>query len=138
MAAEQPPLAAETLAGLLQETLGRNEIQAAHISGYSRFTRDLIDRLDGWVHDLAAPAMPPRLVRVANGTARLEFRQHVPQTVMIGKLVRAVSGIRGALVLADLGYVVECAALLRMVSDICIEVTAVGQVLHRGSEPPAP
>jgi hypothetical protein len=76
------------------------------------------------------------MVPEGNNFFRLEFRQHIPHTVMIGKSVRAVSGIRAALVLADLGYIAECAALLRMVSDFCIEVSAVGEALHRGGDVP--
>ncbi len=98
--------------------------------------RDLIEQFEHWVNELAAPLMPPRMVPEGDNLFRLEFRQHIPHAVMIGKSVRAVSGIRAALVLADLGYVAECAALLRIVSDFCIEVTAVGEALHRGGDLP--
>jgi hypothetical protein len=100
------------------------------------FARGLIALLDQWVNALAAPLMPPRIVSEGDDLIRLEFRQHIPHAVMIGKSVRAVSGLRAALVLADLGYVAECASLLRMVSDFCIEVTAVGEALNRGGELP--
>jgi hypothetical protein len=100
------------------------------------FARDLIDKLDGWVDKLAAPLMPPRMVVEAPDLIRLELREHIPHTVMIGKCVRAVSGIHAALALADRGYVVECAALLRMVSDFCAEITAIGEALHKGGELP--
>jgi len=99
--------------------------------------RSLIEQLDVWVNELAAPLMPPREVADEGGGIRLEFREHIPHTVMVGKSIRAVSGIRAALVLADLGYVAECAALLRMVSDFCTEVTAVGEALNRGGELPS-
>jgi hypothetical protein len=100
------------------------------------FARELIDRLDGWVNELAAPLMPPRVLQEGEDLLHLEFRQHIPQAVMIGKLVRAVGGLRGALVLADAGYVSECAALLRMVSDFCTEISAIGEALNRGGDPP--
>lgn len=100
------------------------------------FARELIERLDGWVNDLAAPLMPPRVVPEGRDRLRLEFRLHVPHAVMVGKLVRAVSGLRGALLLAEAGYVAECAALLRMVSDFCTEASAIGEALNRGGEPP--
>jgi hypothetical protein len=100
------------------------------------FKRELIEQLEGWVNDLAAPAMPLRMVAEGEDVVRLEFRQHIPHSVLIGKSVRAVSGLRAALVLADLGYVTECAALLRMVSDFCIEITAIGQALRSGGELP--
>jgi hypothetical protein len=101
------------------------------------FARRLIEQLDGWVNDLAAPLMPPRMVPEGDDLIRLEFRQHVPHAVMVGKSIRAVSGIRAALALADLGFVAECAALLRMVSDFCTEITSVGEALNRGGELPA-
>jgi hypothetical protein len=104
--------------------------------GKVSFARGLIEQLDGWVNDLAAPLMPPRMVAEGDDLVRLEFRQHIPHAVMIGKSVRAVSGLRAALVLADLGYVAECAALLRMVSDFCTEITAVGEALNRGGALP--
>jgi hypothetical protein len=81
--------------------------------------------------------MPPRIVPEGDDLIRLEFRQHLPHAVMIGKSVRAVSGLQAALVLADLGYVAECAALLRMVSDFCSEVTAIGRALNSGGELPS-
>ena len=96
---------------------------------------ELIEELDGWVNKLAAPFMPPRVV--ADGDLlRLQFRHQVPHAVMVGKLVRAVGGVRGALLLAEAGYVAECAGLLRMVSDFCTEVSAIGEALNRGGEPP--
>jgi hypothetical protein len=100
------------------------------------FGRDLVETLGVWVNQLARPLMPPRMVAEADAI-RLEFREHIPHTVMIGKAVRAVSGIiRAALILADLGYVTECAALLRIVSDFCTEVTAIGEALNSGSDLP--
>jgi len=101
------------------------------------FARALIDQLDGWANDLAAPLMPPRMVAEGEDLVRLEFREHIPHAVMVGKSVRAVSGIRAALSLAELGYVTECAALLRMVSDFCTEITAIGEALNRGGDLPA-
>ena len=98
--------------------------------------RELIERLDGWVNELAVPLMPPRVVTEGDDRLRLEFRQHIPHTVMVGKLVRAVSGLRGAFLLAEAGYVAECAALLRMVSDFCTEISAIGEALNRGGELP--
>jgi hypothetical protein len=100
------------------------------------FPHDLIDRLDGWVNDLAAPLVPPRVVPEGDNRFRLELRQHIPHAAMIGKLVRAVSGLRAALLLAEAGHVAECACVLRVVSDFCTEVSAIGEALKRGGEPP--
>ncbi len=96
---------------------------------------DLIDRLDGWVDQLAAPLLPPHIVDDDQGR-RLELKFHKPQTVMIAKCVRAVSGLRASLVLAKLGHVAECGALLRIVSDFCTEIMAIGGALERGGELP--
>ncbi len=100
------------------------------------FARNLIDEIDGWVNELAAHLMPPRIINTGQGMSRLELRKHTPHTVMIGKCVRAASGIRAALTLADLGYVVECAALLRVVSDFCTEIMAISSALNRKGELP--
>ena len=100
------------------------------------FARNLIDKLDGWVNKLAAPLMPPRRGGEEPDMIRLELREQIPHTVMIGKCVRAVSGIHGALVLADLGYVAECGALLRIVSDFCTEIIAISSALNRGGDLP--
>jgi len=103
------------------------------------FARRLVtDELNSWVNYLAAPLMPPRMLPEGDDLVRLEFRYHTPHSVMVGKAIRAVSGLRAALVLADLGYVTECGALLRIVSDFCSEVIAIGHALNRGGElPPA-
>jgi hypothetical protein len=100
------------------------------------FGRDLIEQIGEWVNDLATPLMPPRMVAEGDEFIRLEFREHIPHAVMIGKLVRAVSGLKAALLLADLGYLTECGAILRMVSDFCSEVKAVGIALNTGGELP--
>lgn len=97
--------------------------------------RDLMEQLDEWTNNLAAPLLPPIENSVMD---RLEFRQNTPEAVMIGKCVRAVSGIHAALALADLGYVVECATILRMVSDFCTESMIIGKGLRSGGELPSP
>jgi hypothetical protein len=51
-------------------------------------------------------------------------------------LVRAVNGIKAALALADLGYIVECGALLRIVSDLCEGISPIGAALLSGGELP--
>ena len=90
------------------------------------FGRELIERLGGWANELAVPLMPPRVVSEGDDRHRLEFRQHNPHAVMVGKLIRAVSGLHGALFLAEAGYVAECGALLRTVLT-SEEVSAIGE-----------
>jgi hypothetical protein len=99
------------------------------------FARHLItNELNVWVNQLSAPLMPPRMVPEGEDLIRLEFRYHTPHSVMVGKAIRAVSGLRAALVLADLGYLTECGTLLRVVSDFCSEIIAIGHALHKGGE----
>ncbi len=97
---------------------------------------EIFGQLDGWVNDLARPYLPHRAVELPGGGLRLEFRHRIPHAVLVGKLVRAVSGLRAALELARMGYVAECAALLRIVSDFGTEVKAVAEALNRGGDPP--
>ena len=98
--------------------------------------QEILDKLDGWANVLVAPALPLRATPEGDDAIRLEFRQQIPQSVMIGKLVRAVSGLRGALVLAEAGYITECAAVLRIVSDFCTEISVIGFALHQGGDLP--
>lgn len=95
-------------------------------------TRGLIDELDGWLHALAKPLLPPVRVRHPDGDFHWEFREPSPLALQVAKGVRMVSGIRAALVLADAGFVTESASLLRIVSDFASEITAVGEGVHRG------
>ena len=101
------------------------------------FEREILGKLDHWTNNLAAPALPLRATPEGNNEVRLEFRQKIPESVMVGKLVRAVSGLRGALVLADVGHITECAAVLRIVSDFCTEILAIGSSLQQGGELPS-
>ena len=55
---------------------------------------------------------------------------------MVGKLVRAVSALRAALLLAENGHITESGSLLRMVSDFCTEIQAIGEALHSGDSLP--
>ena len=55
---------------------------------------------------------------------------------MIGKCVRAVSGVHAALALAERGYVVECPTIMRMVSDFCTEIITIGKALQSEGELP--
>ena len=96
--------------------------------------KEILGKLDRWANELAAPTPPLRAAPDGDGEVRLEFRQQIPASGMVGKLVRVVSGLRGALLLAEAGHITECAALLRIVSDFCIEISAIGSSLHRSDE----
>lgn len=94
--------------------------------------RETIERLGSWLHSLAGPLLPAVPVPEGNETFRWEFAEATPQALMVGKAVRMVSGIRAALLLADSGYTVDSASVLRLVSDFATEIQAVGEGLRRG------
>jgi hypothetical protein len=100
-------------------------------------TRKIIDQLENWVNILATPFLPLVQVPEADGRFHWEFREQRPETLMIGKAVRMASGIRVSLLLADSGFTVECASLLRMVSDFSQEIHAIamGLIAGRLTEP---
>lgn len=98
--------------------------------------RELMEQLDVWTNSLAGPLMPPVVVDEGPHGVRLQFQSHGPHSAMVGKLVRAVSGIRAALLLAEAGYIAECASVLRIVSDLCREISAIGYAVHAGGELP--
>lgn len=94
-----------------------------------------ISRLDQWVNKLAEPFLPAGLVR-QDDRRYYKLREETPPAVMVRKLVRSVCGLRGALVLAEKGYVTESAVLLRIVSDLCTEINAIGVAIQRGGDLP--
>ena len=95
-------------------------------------SRGIIDRLDTWLTLLAAPFLP--LVRIPedDGTFHWEFGEKRAETLMVGKAVRMVSGIKVSLLLADIGFTTECVSLLRMVSDFSKEIVSMGEGLVEG------
>lgn len=93
--------------------------------------REVIDQLDGWVQRLAAPLLPAECVEYEE-SVRWEFREETPLALAVSKMVRMASGIRAAMLLADAGFVAECACLLRIVGDLGVEVVAVFEGEIRG------
>jgi hypothetical protein len=91
-------------------------------------TRRIIERLDEWVMVLASPLLPlgefPQELNGLKGF-RWDFSEKTERALMVGKAVRMASGIRAALILADLGYVTECGTILRTVSDFVTEIISV-------------
>ena len=51
-----------------------------------------------------------------------DFEEHSIRTVMLGKGVRIISGLRSAMLLADNGYVTECMTILRVVDECISEI----------------
>ncbi|MBY0504799.1 MAG: hypothetical protein K2X03_12870 [Bryobacteraceae bacterium] len=100
------------------------------------FTKDahfeqLQNDMTAWVGALAKPFTPPKEVPVGDDGYNLEFWDKRSETVMLGKLVRAMSGMNAAVHLAEIGYVTECGALLRVVSDLCDEISTIGLAIHK-------
>src|ERR1035437_3443105 len=60
--------------------------------GNASFARGLVEQLDGWVNDLAAPLMPPRMVAEGDDLIRLEFRQPIPHAVKIDYSLQVAFG----------------------------------------------
>jgi hypothetical protein len=99
------------------------------------FTKDehfeeLLNAMTSWVAVLAKPFTPPKEIPYGDDGLLLEFWDKRPETVMLGKLVRAVSGMNAAMHLAEIGYVTECGALLRIVSDLCQEISTIAMALQ--------
>jgi hypothetical protein len=94
-------------------------------------TREVIERLDQWVHRLTAHLRPAAAVPTGH-TFRWEFRERTPLVLLVAKAVRMASGLRAAMLLAEAGFVTEAAALLRMVSDYATEAFAVAEGELRG------
>jgi hypothetical protein len=91
-------------------------------------TRATLDLLDRWFDELASPLVP--LKRVSVKLEHLtgfiyEFREPSERALLVGKAARVVSGIRAAMILADMGYIAECGALLRSVSDFSSEIICI-------------
>lgn len=95
-------------------------------------TRSIVSKLDEWLNTLAGPYLPPYRVPEPSGGFHWEFTEHNEYTLLIAKAVRMVGGIRAALLLVDNGFVSESACLLRIVSDIAVEITAIVEGIKLG------
>jgi len=91
-------------------------------------TRETLERLDGWVMELASPLLPLKAVRVdlEHLTGFVwEFREETERALLIGKSVRMVSGVKVAMMLADNGHIAECGTLLRSIADFASEIICI-------------
>lgn len=95
-------------------------------------TRAVFERFDEWIARLAAPYLPLRRAFDASGEFHWEFSEQSGRTLLVGKAVRMVSGIRAAMLLADHGFSTESASLCRMASDFSQEIIAIGEGLLEG------
>lgn len=94
-------------------------------------TRAILDQAEDWVQGFAKALPPPTRVPVLD-SFRWEHPEKDASTAQVAKAVRAVSGLRAALHLADAGYTVEPAALLRTVADFTAEIEYLGEALVEG------
>jgi hypothetical protein len=84
-------------------------------------TRSTIERLDDWLKELAAPLLP-----LKKTSLQLEhltgfvyaFREESERALLVGKAVRMVSGVKVAMLLADLGYISECGTIFSLKAKI--------------------
>lgn len=84
-----------------------------------------LSMLDDWFIPLVHPLLPCERVQIegrAAGEFWWNFRERTARVVIIAKTVRAISGLRSAMILASRGYTTECATILRTVSDFSIEI----------------
>jgi hypothetical protein len=102
----------------MAEYLGTGKLMDTSETSDFPVMRRTMDRLDGWVMALASPLLPlgefPQELNGLKGF-RWDFKEKTERALMVGKAVRMASGIRAALILADLGYVTECGTILRTV-----------------------
>ena len=87
-------------------------------------TREIVQAMGTWVNQAAAPLLPA--IRVPDGTSFVwRFKEESPRVLVFSKSVRVASGLNAAQLLLDAAAVTEAAALLRIVSDLSVEMIAV-------------
>src|ERR1039457_75845 len=84
-------------------------------------TRRMLILVEQWFTPLVQPFLPLKKVPF-DGSFHWDFEEHSARTVILGKAVRIISGLRGAMILADLGYVTECSTILRVIDDFILEI----------------
>ena len=94
-------------------------------------TRGVLDGAESFVHALASMLPDPVRVPVLE-SFRWEHPVKTSEAAQVAKAVRACSGLRAAMHLADAGYTVECGVLLRVVSDYSAEIIYLGEGLVEG------
>ena len=94
-------------------------------------TRTVLDRVDAWVHAFAQMLQPAERVPLKD-SFRWEHPQKTPADVQVAKAVRAASGLRAALHLADLRHTIECGVVLRTVADFSAEILYIGEAILEG------
>jgi hypothetical protein len=94
-------------------------------------TRRCLALLPAWLRAISATSRDPVPVQWATGL-RYRFPAESPEVVQTAKAVRMVSGLNAAMHLADEGFTVETASILRLVTDFANEIVVVGEGLDSG------
>src|SRR5450759_1550075 len=89
--------------------------------------RKIVSGLDPWIAALARPHFPFRRVPARRGSYYWRFRDENAHALLVGKAVRVVTSLRGALLCADNRLTTEALSLLRLVSDFADEMIAIGE-----------
>lgn len=88
--------------------------------------------MDAWIDAFTTWHLPFRRERHSGGGFDWRFTAETPEALQLGKAVRAVTSIRGALLLADQGLTTEAGSLLRTTSDFAHEIIAVAEGVIEG------
>ena len=99
-------------------------------------TEAILARLEPWFRTVAQSVGQPTPFEEDDHLYYL-YEQRTPAIVQIAKAARMVSGLNAAMSLADDGYAVESAVLLRTVSDFANEIIAIGVDLSTGTLSPS-
>lgn len=94
-------------------------------------TRQTFGYLETWVDGFARALTPAEQVS-SYESFRWQHPEASAEVVQVAKAVRAASGLRAALILADAGHTVECTTLLRTVADFSAEIMYLGEALLEG------
>jgi hypothetical protein len=98
-------------------------------------TRRIIDRMNDWVDNFARDLAPAARVPVET-SFRWEHAEKSPRSAQVAKAVRAVSGLRAAMQLADVKHTIESGVILRAVADYAAEIIYLGEAILEGRMTP--
>jgi hypothetical protein len=100
------------------------------------FTRRMLVAIEEWFIPLVQPfpIKQTRVKAVGEKDFYWDFEEHSVKTVMLGKAVRIITGLRAAMILADRGYITECGTILRTIDDGVAEIVFLIQGNKKPSE----
>lgn len=95
-------------------------------------TRATIGQLPRWVGVMAELLPPPIAKPSGKGGFVWDHPTKSAEVVQVAKAVRMASGLRAAMILADIGHTPECGTILRTVADFAAEIFFLGEGLLEG------